>query len=168
MLWIERIEAYFGGTEKALLVGVYACLVLLLLLAISEIGNAIVGGIGKLKKAFRERKALSLKLRRSLQYTLPDNENSYVRARLNTALKPQEEEGLEKEEVGVRLGYVKKLLSGVKEAALSPVERLDVEEMASAVVLYMQKQRWSGSDVKAINEIFARLLKLSAKYEVAV
>ena len=43
-----------------------------------------------------------------------------------------------------------------------------VEEFAKLLAAYDRKGKWSASDVKTVSEIFSRLLKLAAKYEIAV
>ncbi len=113
-----------------------------------------------------ERKALRRELQRRVEYTLPHSGNTYLRARLHTALHGELKE--EAQEVEVSLGYARRMLVLVRAAALSPVERLDVEEMARLISVYSCQLRWTGADMRAVNEIFARLLKLSAKYEIAV
>ena len=108
-------------------------------------------------------------LKRRLQFTLPDRENRYLRDRLHTALNTESDTlFLDKKKVDARLHYVRKMLVKIKEAPLSPIERIDVEEIAGLVALYEKKGRWSSSDVKRMSEVFSRLLKLSAKYEIAV
>ncbi len=127
-----------------------------------------------LKSKRAERKAKREEEKRRLQFVLPDKENAYLRDRLHTALKAAEtgsekkEFSADKKSVGVRLSYARKMVAKLKEAPLSPIERLDIEEMARTVVLLERKGRWSGTEIKMINEIFTCLLKLSAKYEVAV
>lgn len=122
----------------------------------------------------KARKARREEYKRRLQFVLPDKENAYLRDRLHTALKTIEGNGERKElstdkkSVGVRLRYARRMIARIKGAALSPIERLDVEEMSRTLLLMEQKGRWSNGEVKMINEIFSCLLKLSAKYEVAV
>jgi hypothetical protein len=82
--------------------------------------------------------------------------------------KDNEEAFSEKWKLGAKLGYARKMLAKIKEAPLSPVERIDVEEIARLVALYGRKEKWSAADVKSVSEIFSRLLKLSAKYDIAV
>jgi hypothetical protein len=80
----------------------------------------------------------------------------------------REEAVLEKRGSVARMGYARKLLAQVKESPLTPVERIDVEEFAKLLAAYDRKGKWSASDVKTVSEIFSRLLKLAAKYEIAV
>lgn len=127
------------------------------------------------RRKILERRLYRAEIKRQVQFTLPDKENGYLRDRLRTALHTAEigginEElfGTDKKNVGIRLGYARKMLAKVKEAPLSPAERLDVEEMARLIFLYEKREKWSSSELKTVNEIFSRLLKLSAKYELAI
>ncbi len=161
MTWLnERIEM-IGEGRVALFVAC-ACLLLLLL----RETTTFFCWIFSLKARVYAKKRARIQAARRLQYTLPDEHNEYVRERLQTTLRREER----KDETGafVRVRYARRMLSLLKGSPLSPVERLDVEEMEKTLALYDEDKRWSGEDMKAVNEIFARLLKLSAKYEIAV
>ena len=126
-----------------------------------------------LKSKHAERKARREEEKRRLQFVLPEKENAYLRDRLIRALKiAQEKDGKEfstdQESIGVRLSYAHNIVTKLKESPLSPIERLDVEEMARTILLMERRGSWSSSEIKMINEIFACLLKLAAKHEVAV
>ncbi len=162
MAWVEECIEFFGGEERAILAGVYVCLGLLVVHSLWGVGSLILRWIERR----RERKKSRLTAARRVEYTLPERENTFVRSRLNTALNSSRED--KETPIEVRLGYVKKMLCSVKEAALTPVERLDVEEMSGVVAAYTAKEGWSSADRKAVNEVCAKLLKLSAKYEIAV
>ncbi len=104
---------------------------------------------------------------------LPERNNSYVRARLHTALRAEEERGsnvrknVPYENRGtVRLGYARRLLAGVQDAPLSPAERLETDALARSFAEYALCESWSTEQLRAVNELFARLLKLAAKYSV--
>lgn len=103
---------------------------------------------------------------------LPDSGNSFVRARLHTALSAGEDEMRERKSVpyenrgSVRLGYARRLLAGIQDAPLSPAERLETESLQKSFGQYASSEKWSGEDLRAVNELFARLLKLAAKYSV--
>jgi hypothetical protein len=123
----------------------------------------------EIRERIAERKARREEKKRRVQFTLPDRENQYLRDRLQTALHTEREEAvLEKRGSVARMGYARKLLAQVKESPLTPVERIDVEEFAKLLAAYDRKGKWSASDVKTVSEIFSRLLKLAAKYEIAV
>lgn len=115
------------------------------------------------RETVRERRKRRAEIRRRLQYTLPDRDNSYVRARLNTALQPEREEETNER---VDLDYARGLLARIKEAPLSRAERLETEEISRLVALYIEKKAWSATDLRAVNDAFSRMLKLSAKYAV--
>lgn len=110
-----------------------------------------------------ERKRRRAELGRRLQFTLPDRENSYIRARLNTALQTGQDEAVNGQ---INLAYARGLLAKIKEAPLSRAERLETDEMSKLMAFYIQKEKWSASDLSAVNDAFSRLLKLSAKYAV--
>lgn len=139
---------------------------------------AIVAGLGyltvfsavSLRRRSRERRARRAEIARRLQYTLPDRENSYIRARLNTVLQVPEERDYKRSDGGepARLDYARKLLARVKSEPLSAAERLQAEDIGKTFALYLQKPRWDSADLRVVNDTFACLLKLSAKYAVAV
>ena len=104
---------------------------------------------------------------RKLEYTLPDRENSYVRARLHTTLQCADR-GEQRATIPpiLRWEYVKKLLTSLRNAPLTMTERLEAEDMTKLFNAYLSKNKWTPEDVRVINELFSRLLKLSAKYAV--
>ena len=191
IVFLTIFSAMFGGVLKSM--GLYVALCLLF----SSVGVLIflLGGMDREKlsmlfavegglvgfgyailyillavgRKIDDRKAQRRERQRRLQFTLPDYENSYLRDRLHTALRTEKEElyGGKRSDLA-KMGYAKKLLANIKEVTLSPVERMDVEEMASLLLTYDKKEKWSSSDVKTMSEIFSRLLKLAAKYDVAV
>ena len=121
------------------------------------------------RKRAKTRRVCRMERMRQLQYALPDRENTYVRARLHTVLQPQERDYKQLADgEPVRLSYAKKLLARVREAELSTAERLQAEDIGKVFALYMQKPRWDSADLRVVNDTFAALLKLSAKYAVAV
>lgn len=145
------------------------CLMLAIVCGLMGSGYAIVYLSVEIRERIAERKARRAEKKRRVQFTLPDRENRYLRDRLQTALHTEREEAvLEKRGSVARMGYARKLLAQVKESPLTPVERIDVEEFAKLLAAYDRKGKWSASDVKTVSEIFSRLLKLAAKYEIAV
>ncbi len=161
MTWLNDFMQAINEERASLFVSC-ACLLLLLL----REATAFFRWLFSLRARARAKKRARIQAARRLEYTLPDERNEYVRERLQTTLSTDEH----KEETGafVRVRYARRMLVLLKGSPLSPVERLDVEEMEKALALYDEDKRWSGEEMKAINEIFARLLKLSAKYEIAV
>ena len=140
------------------------------------IGYVLLIVLSRVRDVLWKKKQQKREISRRLQYALPDKENAYVRARLGTALQAGAESAskmrelfiTDKKSVGVRLGYARKMAVKIQEAPLTPVERLDVEELASLIGLYMQKEKWSNGDLRTVNEVFSKLLKLSAKYSIVI
>ncbi len=114
------------------------------------------------KKAKREACA------RRLQYALPDKENSYVRARLNTVLRVED---APKNQPTVaqryfRLEHARTLLRALQEKPLSTVERMETDEISALLAVYAKKEKVTSDDLQMLNDAFLRVLKLSAKHEV--
>ena len=104
---------------------------------------------------------------RKLKFTLPDRNNSFIQARLNTVLQPENQPEIDEgEKKTFRLEHAKQLLSKVKEAPLSKAERLEIEELSKLFNAYLKKYKLTSEDVRLLNEMFAYLLKMSAKYSV--
>jgi hypothetical protein len=110
---------------------------------------------------------------RKVQYALPEKENTYIRARLHTVLKGDgilDKDGNLVKEKGVqetfRAEYVKKLLTKLQKAPLTKAERLELHEVSLLFSAYLKKSDWTAQDIRALNDIFSYLLKLSAKYTV--
>lgn len=124
-----------------------------------------------LKRRKRERKRLREEGGKRLQYTLPERENAFIRTRLNTVLNMQNDAfnadmGGGNMEKPITLGHAWGLLVKVKSASLTAAERLQTEEIERGFSLYTHKESWTSADLCAINDLFAVLLKLSAKYGV--
>lgn len=122
------------------------------------------------KDALKKRKIQRQKTERKLQFTLPDKENAFVRARLNTVLSVSDERDDEwqgeEEKEHFTLSHARRLLIKLKEKKLSLADGLEVEEIAQMLKLYLKKETLTIGDIRAVNDTFACLLKLSAKYAV--
>lgn len=106
---------------------------------------------------------------RALKFTLPDRENSFVRDRLKGTLCPQEEKEQPTstlKDFDLRLEYTRKTISKLKASELTPADRLEVNRISKAVTFYALKNVLSPSEMRSLNDCFARLLKLTAKYAV--
>lgn len=118
----------------------------------------------------QERKRRRQNAARALQFTLPDKDNSFVRARLHGALCVEEDERADCPESGrekrLPLAHAKKLIAALRGAALSQADRLAFEETAKLIALYEHKSDWSEGDARIVNEALAALIKTSAKYAV--
>ena len=114
------------------------------------------------------RREQRLKRERQLQFTLPEKDNSFIRARLNTVLKSENEQETvqEPQAIDFRLGYAKQLLMKLKEQKLSTADSLKREEFSALIGAYANKLQCTASDLRALNDALAGLLKLSAKYAV--
>ena len=168
--WWEDVYARFLSGNAALVGGILAVLIgMLFLCLLGYLSIAVCNVVQKIKRRRVARSALE----RKVKYTLPDWENSYLRARLNTVLRPETE--MEGEEWGeetfvmedrLRLTHARALLCKVREAALSPADRLQTEELGKTLSLYVKKGRFATGDLRLLNDTLSALLKLSAKYEV--
>ena len=116
---------------------------------------------------------------RKVQYTLPEKDNTYIRARLNQALNTAnipickaEEANLIKQtfpkgdKEDIHASYARKMLEKLQEAPLTKVERLEMQEVARLFSALLKKSRWTVEDVRLMNDMFSYLLKISAKYAV--
>jgi hypothetical protein len=123
-----------------------------------------------LSKRREEKKRARAEEAKRLQYALPDKENSYLRARLNTVLKTPEEPNTEGKvsEKYFRLEHARKMLCGLREKSLAATERLEIDELRAILALYETKERLDAEELQVINDAFSRILKLSAKYEIAL
>lgn len=166
--------------ECDLRAGAYAMTVLLFAEGIACFVLSLALACSNAREKAKKRRA---QCARRVEYTLPDKDNSYVRARLSTTLRVPENEteytptqarGDEPEYAktanreAVRLGYARKLLAQVKAAPLTPAERLETEEISRLFAFYLAKEKWNAAEVRAVNDLFSCLLKISAKYSVAV
>ncbi len=175
-LFIAIATALTGGFALFILFGrteVRASLAALaLLLVFIGIEYVVLFSIIWVQRRVTECKCARTEIARRLCYTLPDRENSYIRMRLNTTLQVDESalnadmDGSEELKKSIKLAYARQLLSKVKEAELTRAERLQVEETERAFSLYLAKERWDTKDLRAVNDLCASLLKLSAKYAV--
>lgn len=144
-------------------------------LAVGAAGLLTVAVIALARRRARRKRWLSATAKGSTDL-LPEKDNSYVRARLQTALCAdgkggalQERKSVPYENRGaVRLGYARRLLAGVQDAPLTQAERLETETLARELADYAVCEKWDSEQVRAVNDLFARLLKLGAKYSVEI
>ncbi len=124
------------------------------------------------RKREQRRKAREEICRRAV-YMLPDRENTFLRERLQTGLRVEEEatekallktakEGLK----DVRFEYARKLISRLKASPLSAADRLETENLSRLVALYTVSENPTIADLRSLNDCLSALLKLSAKYAV--
>ena len=119
---------------------------------------------------FKDRKRKQLEgVERELQFTLPDRDNSYVRERLQGPLKSEEERkrveiAVTMKEMDVRLEYVRRTISKLKALPLTPADRLAVNRISKTVTFYGLKNALAPDETRRLNDCFASLLKMQAKY----
>lgn len=153
MRWIEWLEKR---------VGIEFCDTALILFAVGA-GLLIMAHFCRLARGVLRRQHAQY---RRVEYTLPDRENSYVRARLSTSLRGDMGAEEERAEYTVCLSYARELLAKLKAAPLTQAERLETDGLEGVFSLYFHKTKWSANDLRAVNGACARLIKLSAKYAI--
>jgi hypothetical protein len=126
--------------------------------------------VGVLTAFYKKRKHSRFeRAERELQFTLPDRENSYVRERLQGPLKSEEERkraevAVTMKEMDVRLEYVRRTISKLKALPLTPADRLAVNRISKTVTFYALKNALAPDETRRLNDCFASLLKMQAKY----
>lgn len=107
------------------------------------------------------------KAQRALQFTLPDQENAFLRAKLNASLKPPvkevEKRDFQKEDC-VQLSFAQALLNKLFSARLSFADRLAIEETVRIFQVICLREQWTEKDLKTVNDGCLFILKMSAKY----
>ena len=137
---------------------------------LSILSTGVLGGLALAtykRKKYERFKATA----KSFSYTLPDRENSFVRDRLRGPLVPEEESKKQTttvlmKDLDLRLDYTKKTVAKLKSLELTPADRLEVNRISKTVAFYALKNALSPSETRALNDCFARLLKLTTKYAV--
>ncbi len=121
-----------------------------------------LGDIAVRRKKREKQRAIEMQNKR-LEYVLPDRDNSFVRARLNTVLHVGErEEGLPQGEF--RFAHARRLLTKIKDKPLSMPERLQVQDMEKLFCAYLQKDTLRAEEVQLLSDTFAALIKLAARH----
>ena len=124
------------------------------------------------RKRIKERRAQRQTIERKNRYILPDKDNEFVKMRLNTVLRTVKEEDEKTqenlEETSVRLEYARRLMHALCNEPLGAVERLEMTELSAVLSLYLKKDKWNATELKRLNEVFARILKLAGKYAPSV
>ncbi len=168
MTWYKGIIDFFGGVIPTLLIGVGGCFLLLSVLVLMNFIRATFGLCAWIVQKRRQKGRGNEREQKEVEFPLPTRKNVFLQTRLQTLMEDLDLCETTSGTQTAKLTYARKMLSLLKESALSPVERLDVEDMAKTVAIFTKKEKWTNGDLKVVNEIFSRLLKLSAKYEIAV
>ena len=147
-----------GGRSACAAVGLLCCatfgLTYPVLLGVLEIGRR--------RAELKKKRAAQAKLS---AFVLPDKNNEFLRDRLRTSLCVREEETVRAEEA-FQLPYVRRALTKLKAKDLSPADRVEVERISGEITAYACEERLTGAQLRTLNNHFARVLKLSAKYAV--
>lgn len=114
----------------------------------------------RIRRRKEERRALA----RKIKFTLPEKENTFVQARLNTALNSEVEKLKEEIVNPVPLAHALSLLATLREKKLSVADGLTCAELGAFLSLYQEKSRWTNEESQAVNSALAGVLKLTAKY----
>ena len=137
--------------------------------AMMAIWSIIAVAIKNIKEKNKRKKQARDEAQRQLKFALPDKENSFIRERLQQVLNVPEVEAVEEiktERTCFEFLYAQKLLNQLAEQNVSMTERLELMEINKFLGANLQKIRWGVEDIRAINECFSRILKLSAKYAI--
>ena len=104
---------------------------------------------------------------RGIEFALPDRENTFVRARLSTALNGAFAAKTEqKERLAVDFTQALQMLEKIKLSPLSPAEKLETSALQTRLCELAGMTLFSAKETTEINESFSRLVKLSAKYKI--
>lgn len=129
----------------------------------------LLSGIIAIAKKIRKRKQTRAEMEKKIQFALPDKDNEFVKARLNTVLNKtarSNDTDIKARAKDYSFSYIKKLLVLLKSAKLAPADRIKTEEYASLISVYSVKDEWTGEDLQTVNEVLSCVIKLSAKYAV--
>ena len=122
-----------------------------------------------LKRSKGERIKRRQRAQKDLQFTLPDKENTFIRERLNGTLSPEPTNAkgaVLLKDMDLKLDYTRKTITKLKASQLTPADRLEVNRISKTVTFFALKNALSPSETRSLNDCFARLLKLCAKYAV--
>ena len=156
--WCIFATAYGLAWELALYGGAGLCVLGSVIFLGALASNALQTSAYKRAKAEEEGR------QRRLQRILPNRDSAFVRARLNTLLGGESDGGAAR----VDMGYARKLLLSVQEKPLTFGERLQAEDLEKVFAAYLKKPTWTAEDLREVNDTFSVLMKLCAKYSVAV
>ena len=156
--WLKN--AFVGAFQKDVRAG-------LLFFFISYLSGTIVFALVKCVVRLLKKRRHNFEWERQVEFALPDRENTYVRSRLATVLNTESTEEQEREEtLPITFTHAQSLLRSLWFAPLSQAERLEMQTLEDDLKKYGERTHFSSKDVRKLNDLFARLLKLSAKHGV--
>ena len=162
MYYIQKIIESIKGANMLVIVAV--CVVCSCITVLIGAVYLIVGGILRIKKRVAKRKAERREVERKLKFTLPERENTFVQARVSTALNGEMQTVQTQTSEAIPLAHAFELLTALREKKLSTADGLTCAELASFLSLYKEKARWTNEESQDVNVALARVLKLTAKY----
>lgn len=132
----------------------------------------LILAIVKIGRGKRVRRGERETIERTVVFTLPDRENTFVKDKLNTTLRcdslgresPAADYDLEEEKL--KLTHVRSLLASLKKAPLSMGDRLEVNGVSQKITRYALKNKLTSEETRDLNDGFSLLLKMSAKYSI--
>ena len=119
------------------------------------------------RKRIQKKRVQNAETRKKL-FTLPDRDNTFIRARLSTVLSPLATAssvhacGIEPLDFTAAL----ELLQRVEKANLTPAERVGIQRIALEMEAYAKDKEWTTQTALAVNKTFLVILKLCGKYSV--
>ena len=122
-------------------------------------------GVILIKRHYAEKRLRQKEQAEKELYVLPERRNEFLRDRLQTGLCKREEELIKTEEA-FEWSYVQKTIEKLQAAPLSPADRVTVEKLAEEVAEGRVQTQMSKAQLHLVNESFASILKLAAKYVV--
>ena len=162
MYYIQDLIKNISGENLALLVALcVACSCITVAIAIT---SAVIGCVLRIKNRIRKRKEERRMVERKLKFTLPERENAFVQARVNTALNPETQKLVNQPTQPIPLSHALALLADLREKELSTADGLTCAELSAFLSLYKEKSLWTSKESQDINVALAGILKLTAKY----
>ena len=162
MYYIQDLIKHISGENLALLVALcVACSCISVAIAIT---SAIIGCILRIKTRIAKRREERRMVERKLKLTLPERENTFIQARVNTALNAETQNLISQPAQPISLSHALALLASLREKELSTADGLTCAELFAFLSLYKEKSLWTSKESQDINVALAGILKLSAKY----
>ena len=96
-------------------------------------------------------------------FVLPEKHNDFLRDRLQKSLCERADREVEKDNA-FQLAYANKAIEKLRRVSLSPADRLEVESIAEGIQKSDEKSAFSSQELRSLNDMFSKVLKLSAKY----
>ena len=162
MYYIQTLIQKISSENIALLVAL--CVVCSCISVAIVVTSLFIGGILRVKSRVEKRRQARRAIERKLKFTLPERENTFIQARVNTALNPETQNVVNQPTEPIPLSHALALLADLREKQLSTADGLTCAELSAILSLYKEKSLWTSKDSQDINVALAGILKLTAKY----